>query len=148
MKRNQIKSAIDNTQAKQETKYECAKGVTKKSENRLLLQIRRLSRLTHGVNSRKLTATTAATEPRNKRRKTQVAREAVQRREQERKREVGRTSCRLLLRSRLQSLNPNPNPRRRDLGFYVLLALTLRDKILGSKHSSGLSMLQLQTWTL
>ncbi len=29
MKRNQIKSAIDNTQAKQETKYECAKGVTK-----------------------------------------------------------------------------------------------------------------------
>jgi hypothetical protein len=78
MKRNQIKSAIDNTQAKQETKYECAKGVTKKSENRLLLQIRRLSRLTHGVNSRKLTATTAATEPRNKRRKTQVAREAVQ----------------------------------------------------------------------
>jgi hypothetical protein len=29
MKRNQIKSTIDNTQAKQETKYECAKGVTK-----------------------------------------------------------------------------------------------------------------------
>jgi hypothetical protein len=31
MKRNQIKSAIDNTQAKQETKHECAKGVTKKN---------------------------------------------------------------------------------------------------------------------
>ncbi len=70
------------------------------------------------------------------------------RRERERKREVVRTSSRLLLRFRLQSLNPNP--RRRDLGFYVLLTLTLtlRDKILGSKHSSGLSMLQLQTWTL
>ncbi len=42
----------------------------KKPENRLLLQIRRLSRLAHGVNSRKLTATTAAKGPRNKRWKT------------------------------------------------------------------------------
>jgi hypothetical protein len=54
------------------------KALQKKSENRLLLQIRRLSRLAHGVNSRKLTATTAPTEPPNKRRKTKVAREAVQ----------------------------------------------------------------------
>jgi hypothetical protein len=29
MKQNQIKSAIDKKQAKQETKYDCAKGVTK-----------------------------------------------------------------------------------------------------------------------
>ncbi len=100
----------------------------KKSGNRLLLQIRRLSRLAHGVNSRKLTATKAPTESWNKRRKTQMTRETVQE-ENEREREKWAVPLpRLRLRFRLQSLNPNPNPRRRDLGFYVLQTLTLGDK--------------------